>query len=219
MKVNIRRSVSGRDWTNTPIQITSLRYDKLMCSIPECGKKVLARGYCKSHYEKWRTYGDALAGRTNKQRSKCKLKGCEERPYRWGLCGPHFKEAFAAAKPPRQRKPRAPETKPRRPKGTGYLRADGYLQLGGKHGHPLADSRGIVYVHRMVLFDKIGPGEHRCHWCGTPISWMVAGAGADGALIADHVDFDPSNNDPGNLVPSCNLCNSQRHRPQKSRPV
>lgn len=186
-----------------------------MCSIPECGKKALARKLCKSHYEKWRTYGSPLAGRTYKQRSACQAEGCSSRTYRWGLCGPHFAARNAELKPPKQRKPRAAETKPRRPKGTGYLRSDGYLQLGGKHGHPLADGRGIVYVHRMVLHDKIGSGWHPCHWCGAVVAWRK-GIAAD-ALIADHLDFDPSNNDPANLVASCNLCNSQRHQPAKTQ--
>jgi len=179
-----------------------------MCAIPECGKKVLARRLCKSHYEKWRTYGDPLAGTTNTPRSICQAEGCATRQYRWGLCGQHFAIRNAELKPTKERKERAPETKPRRKRGTGYLRADGYLQLGGKQDHPLADSRGIVYVHRMVLFDKIGPGWHPCHWCGAIVTWRK-GLAPD-TLTADHVDFDPSNNDPANLVPSCNLCNSQR---------
>lgn len=29
-----------------------------MCSIPECARKVKARGWCSSHLEKWRRYGD-----------------------------------------------------------------------------------------------------------------------------------------------------------------
>lgn len=179
-----------------------------MCSIPECGKKMLARKLCKSHYEKWRKYGDPLGGGTHAQRSECESEKCEGRQYRWGLCGPHFASLNAYLKPPKEPRLRAKETGPRRPKGTGYLRPDGYLQLGGMHDHPTADCRGIVYVHRQVLYDAIGPGWHPCHWCGALVTWRK-GFTTD-VLVADHVDFDRSNNDRTNLVPSCNICNATR---------
>lgn len=33
------------------------------CSIPGCGRSVLARGWCNRHYCRWREHGDPLAGR------------------------------------------------------------------------------------------------------------------------------------------------------------
>ena len=99
--------------------------------------------------------------------------------------------------------------------GTGYIRPDGYVQL-GKPDHPLADSRGIVCVHRMVLFDAIGPGKHACQWCGKAVWWILGdgprGVGAEGALIVDHLDFDTSNNAIENLAASCNPCNASRQQ-------
>lgn len=82
-------------------------------------------------------------------------------------------------------------------------------------GHPLADTQGTVAVHRWVLFERIGPGEHPCHWCGTPVRWMK-GLSAD-ALIADHIDANPRNNDPANLVQSCQGCNALRNGHPNSR--
>ena len=84
--------------------------------------------------------------------------------------------------------------------------------------HPLASKGGIVREHRVVLFAKIGPGTHPCHWCGSPVTWRAPGEPGtitgQGVLIADHLDDDKRNNDPGNLVPSCNRCNVWRHPPQ-----
>lgn len=75
-------------------------------------------------------------------------------------------------------------------------------------GHPLANDKGQVTVHRVVLYDRIGPGAHPCHWCQRPVTW---GRGvADGVLVTDHVDGDEQNNDPRNLVPSCHRCNIRR---------
>lgn len=69
--------------------------------------------------------------------------------------------------------------------------------------HPLATKNGKVSVSRMVLFDKIGPVGAPCHWCHDPLLWS-------GDLVADHLDSDPTNNDAGNLVPSCRGCNANR---------
>lgn len=39
-----------------------------ICSIPECGKKTLNRGYCNSHYKRFVRHGDPLAGGTFRDR-------------------------------------------------------------------------------------------------------------------------------------------------------
>lgn len=80
--------------------------------------------------------------------------------------------------------------------------------------HPLAQRDGRVYVHRKVLFDTIGPGEHACHWCGTTVRW--APKGTPGILIPDHVNGYGDDNRPDNLVPSCMSCNTARGQQQRS---
>ncbi len=65
-------------------------------------------------------------------------------------------------------------------------------------------------THRLVLFEKIGYGPHRCHWCGDPIDWREGIA--EHMVVADHVDGDQQNNDPDNIVPSCFGCNVTRDR-------
>lgn len=54
-------------------------------------------------------------------------------------------------------------------------------------------------------------GPHRCHYCGTYVNWSNKRTAA-GCLIAEHVDGDHLNNDPENLVPSCQTCNLKRAR-------
>ncbi len=77
-------------------------------------------------------------------------------------------------------------------------------------GHPIAPPSGIVSISRLTLHEKIGPGEHPCHWCGNTVAWKLGMV--DGALIADHLDWNQSNNSPENLVPSCHPCNAHRTR-------
>lgn len=86
----------------------------------------------------------------------------------------------------------------------GYMHTNGYRMV-AKHGHPLADASGTVYEHRLVLYAILGDGPHPCHWCRKPLNW-----GAN--LHVDHLDDNPVNNTPANLVPSCSGCNIGRER-------
>lgn len=76
--------------------------------------------------------------------------------------------------------------------------------------HPIAPPGGILAVARIVLYDKIGPGEHSCHWCGRALQWTTERTPS--TIFADHLDHDPTNDTAENLVPSCNSCNGHRTR-------
>jgi hypothetical protein len=78
-----------------------------------------------------------------------------------------------------------------------------YLKVMIKN-HPLAHTDGQVYVHRYNLFQKIGGGSHACHHCSTIVTWNID-------LCVDHLDGNSRNNNPDNLVPSCNRCNTTRY--------
>ncbi len=36
-----------------------------LCSVPDCGKKFLAKGFCRAHYSRYRLYGDPCFGGTS----------------------------------------------------------------------------------------------------------------------------------------------------------
>lgn len=84
-----------------------------------------------------------------------------------------------------------------------------YLRL--KADHALGKAGQSVPEHRMILWEKIGPGEHPCHHCGAPVRWE------DGTLHSDHLNRDPKDNRRENLVPSCQTCNI-RNRDYTIRP-
>lgn len=86
-------------------------------------------------------------------------------------------------------------------------------------GHPIAPKGGVVSAARIALYDKIGGGPHPCNWCATPVNWRPGNPYAKDALIADHLDWNPANDDPQNLVPSCNPCNGHRRKNGGSRPI
>lgn len=93
--------------------------------------------------------------------------------------------------------------------GKGTVNPEGY-RLVTRHGHPLANKRGLVLEHRAVLFDGIGPRRHRCHWCGGWLAWKPSERDSAMETHVDHLDDDRLNNDPANLVPSCRSCNTKR---------
>jgi hypothetical protein len=93
------------------------------------------------------------------------------------------------------------------------MTSQGYVLLTGSR-HPLARF-GVVGEHRVVLYDKIGPGTHSCYWCGTPVTWMARSISdphkRGRQLCVDHLNRDKSDNDPANLIPSCTACSTTRH--------
>lgn len=124
----------------------------------------------------------------------CSVVGCDRPHYGRGFCLMHWARVRRHGEPgPAGRITAKPPKTYRR------------IHLAG---HPLARSQGLVYEHRVVLFDAIGPGQHPCHWCGRTVSWTATRQGR--RLIVDHLDDDGLNNDPENLVPSCLRCNTSR---------
>lgn len=80
--------------------------------------------------------------------------------------------------------------------------------------HPLAARRGMAWEHRIVLYDTIGPGPHKCHWCATEIDWLPK---SDPRHIeADHINGIGDDNHPENLVAACHPCNVTRSSHQRA---
>ncbi len=98
----------------------------------------------------------------------------------------------------------------RRKSAGSYIHTSGYVVLTGHNGHPLAGAKGKLYEHRKVLYEALGDGPHPCHWrvlsgCGEcSLEWSE--------IHVDHVDDNPTNNSPENLVVSCMACNRSRPR-------
>lgn len=100
--------------------------------------------------------------------------------------------------------------------------------------HSLRSRCRTVLPHRLVLFEKIGPGLHCCYWCGRAVLWQApfipapfvyftdargrhfadiertAEAREGIELVVDHWNGNPRDNRPENLVPSCRACNAER---------
>lgn len=174
---------------------------KLKCEAPGCERdKWMNRdgfAVCRKHYHRLRVHNSFdLPPRKHPAWATCSVEGCNtpSRTIGGKLCEKHYYRKY------RTGDLSDPET------GRKWFTSHGYV---GTYAplHPLAGKSGALYLHRVVLHDKIGPGVHRCHWCNDEIEWGVKGKRG---LVVDHLDNDKANNDGGDLVPACNDCNATR---------
>lgn len=63
-----------------------------VCSVANCGRAILARGFCSSHYLRFRKHGDPLVGGLlpSRKGSPCLIKGCKNGAVARGWCGLHY---------------------------------------------------------------------------------------------------------------------------------
>lgn len=61
------------------------------CSLPDCSDKHEAKGYCRTHYVRWKRWGDPYAGRErNMEARECGIEGCSNQAIKRGWCGKHY---------------------------------------------------------------------------------------------------------------------------------
>lgn len=165
------------------------------CTIDGCGKRLAARGMCYMHYARWKHHGDPLLGAKAEAYvpSPCCMDGCDRltRSRNSPYCEMHYQRWW--------RKGTASDlvAKPVLEHTGGYL-------IDYAPGHPLATDGAprYVYQHRRVYYEANGGGPFSCHHCGKVVSWSD--------MHVDHLDDDPANNEPPNLVASCPTCNQRR---------
>lgn len=143
---------------------------------------------------------------TTKGKASSRCKNCtDEYNKEWQLANP---EKYRASR----------ENWRRENEGHTYKTPAGYVKFVG-YEHPVANPSGITQYHRVVLFDKIGPGEHKCYWgCGRVLSWEKKYPQSLDALVVDHLNGVRDDNRPENLVPSCAPCNSSVSRLSRAKP-
>lgn len=107
---------------------------KPTCSVPDCDDPIKARGWCGTHYMRWRSNGDPqphipVRGR----RSSCSVEDCGRDVHSWGWCQAHY----------------------RRWQTNGDVDADTPIGQYSSEGHINS------YGYRVRLIDGKWVGEHR----------------------------------------------------------
>jgi hypothetical protein len=70
-----------------------------ICSIDGCGKPQEARLYCKSHYKKFRKYGNPLVVKRQNKPKLCPIEGCSKTIKSRGYCGMHYQRIYVHGNP------------------------------------------------------------------------------------------------------------------------
>jgi hypothetical protein len=130
----------------------------------------------------------------------CRVARCDQPHYGRGYCRKHWRRWYIHGDPMAMK---------RAPDGAGWIGKHGYRILPGT-GHPAASPSGRLPEHRLVLWEKIGPGVHACYWCHRQVRWD-APQGDPEYMEGDHLNGEVTDNRPENLVPACRPCNGGRH--------
>lgn len=105
------------------------------CSIGGCSKPVRSRGWCSTHYSRWKAHGDpnvCLKPRTASVRgTRCDVDGCDQPVRAKSLCREHYQRAFEASRLT------CPVAGCETPIRSGGL-CPRHYQRARKYGHPLA---------------------------------------------------------------------------------
>lgn len=118
------------------------------CSVPECSREFLAKGYCRLHYGRVRRRGTPGGASPLREPKQCAVEGCEREHKGGGYCGMHFERVKRTGTP-------GPPHRLISAAGSGSYDGAGYRirQVDGKQ----------VREHRIVMEKMLGrpllPGE------------------------------------------------------------
>ena len=62
----------------------------LTCSLDDCDSKHYAHGWCRSHYQRWRLWGNPEGKQVSKAKRGCKFDGCTSPHNAKGYCYKHY---------------------------------------------------------------------------------------------------------------------------------
>jgi len=155
----------------------------MLCKAKGCSRKVVAKGCCDKHYRRLCKYGSlTIPRRWVNADYKCSVKGCSKRAKTKRLCVAHYNLLLKWGTPKTIRKYREKricimcETsfKPISTKNQRFCSRKCYSEYVKKQGkrkpivmdrkyrmvylpnHPMANAKGHVYEHRLVMSEHLG---------------------------------------------------------------
>lgn len=123
------------------------------CQIEYCDGDHYARGWCHSHYSRWRKTGDPEqvhpARGVPMTKERCKEPDCDRQRHARGWCKTHYFRWY------RSEGVKQDLTVPPLPDGSEYKRSDGGVMI-MQRSDPMANSKGYVQKHRWVMSQHLG---------------------------------------------------------------
>ena len=137
----------------------------MICSIEDCKRGVLARGWCGAHYQRWYNHGDSTVVKI-RVGGYCVIEKCKNEVYGRGWCRKHWKRWY------RYGDPLFSKLRERRPRGLSLsdtvmfeldraiVKENGCVEhscLSAEFGYGRIHFEGKVQLlHRLVLSDEVG---------------------------------------------------------------
>jgi hypothetical protein len=142
-----------------------------ICEIPDCGKFVVGRGWCRMHYGRWDRHGDP--NRTRPPKAKCSIDSCENYVYGHGWCRMHWQRWKRNGGPLKFAVPRIRETQHFMLSALSYDGDECLIWPFGRNEKGYGNvthKGGRGYAHRFICEEAHGkppsPTHEAAHSCG-----------------------------------------------------
>lgn len=155
-----------------------------LCQIEGCERPLVARGWCRNHYWRWRRTGDPGPVELFIPTHICTIEGCEDKHVGKGYCNRHLKRFHEHGDP------QAPPA---------YKR--------GPERHNWNDAPGYRLAHIRVGRAKGKASEHDCAECGATAEQWSYNHQDPAAFVDRH---GPYSGDPQFYDPLCAPCHKRR---------
>lgn len=153
-----------------------------VCSIPECKRPARGRGWCGTHWLRWRKYGDPLYLKPRKPASRCSIDSCDRVMQAHGYCSSHLYHLERYGDP---------------------------LAVGpGKAvGRKRMDVPSYDGMHKRLFYDRGKASDYSCVECGNRADeWSYDGGCPNEILEIRAIDPLPYTTDQTKYSPRCIKC-------------
>lgn len=200
-----------------------------VCGVDGCERKVLARGWCSMHWQRWNKTGSL--GEADTRRTKlpdvCKMQGCENRPVGRQMCAKHYERWRQHGHPLGHSPTRVvdhPDTCEVDGCGLAYYASGmccAHYNRVRAHGDPKperpigparqeehasyrGDNAGYITVHWRMRKANGPASNKRCQHCDSTASdWAYDHGDPDEKLSAEGLQYSTKQN---HYIPLCRSC-------------
>lgn len=180
------------------------------CIVDGCGNRRVGRGYCRKHYQRWRSHRDPLVIlRKERRAEQCEMHECTAEVKARDLCAAHY-EAWRRSRTDAARCSQDGCPHPAITRGLCDLHVARERRTGtpdgvGRIGAPRHEFAGYDAAHRRADKQFGRAKTHSCAHCGGAASdWAYDHEDEDRLICADSgLEYSL---DPSHYIPLCKSC-------------